>query len=330
MRTVAPVFLVLFAAGCAGGPSITDVAAASGVSVGGVDSRVITGAAKTVAALNTHIDTGDEIRLGRAAAARILGRYGRWADAKRTEYVNLVGQGLVQSVGREDLTYYFALLDTDEVVALSSPGGYVFISRGTLRLMKNEAELAAVLGHEIAHINERHVLREIEKRYVVDAAAGTAMAAASSDSATIGAIRMGGPAFSKLADFAVGVVFKGYPLVGGDDDREPVAPAPLLEDTADLHGVFVGKLEAVFCNRRLCHSISGGRRSAPPGAQAARHREGAIRIPWRLVVRAGWGCRRPLTPCTSMGNRVRYVIYGARRPSGCSTRSACRLDCWRR
>ncbi len=210
MRTVAPVFLVLFAAGCAGGPSITDVAGASGISVGGVDSRVITGAAKTVAALNTHIDTGDEIRLGRAAAARILGRYGRWGDAKRTEYVNLVGQGLVQSVGREDLTYYFALLNTDEVVALSSPGGYVFISRGALRLIKNEAELAAVLAHEIAHINERHVLREIEKRYVVDAAAGTAMAAASSDSATIGAIRMGGPAFSKLADFAVGVVFKGY------------------------------------------------------------------------------------------------------------------------
>ncbi len=210
MRTVAPVLLVIVAAGCAGGPSITDVAGASGISVGGVDSRVITGAAKTVAALNTHIETGDEIRIGRAAAARILGRYGRWADAKRTEYVNLVGQGLVQSVGREDLTYYFALLDTDEVVALSCPGGYVFISRGTLRLMKDEAELAAVLGHEIAHINERHVLREIEKRYVVDAAAGTAMAAASSDSATIGAIRMGGPAFSKLADFAVGVVFKGY------------------------------------------------------------------------------------------------------------------------
>ena len=55
------------------------------------------------------------------------------------------------------------MLDTDGVNALAAPGGYVHITRGALSLMKNEAELAGVLGHEVIHITEKHTMKAIQK-----------------------------------------------------------------------------------------------------------------------------------------------------------------------
>ena len=59
------------------------------------------------------------------------------------------------------------MLDTDGVNAYAAPGGFVHITRGALGLMKNEAELAGVLGHEITHITVKHTIRAIQKSKVV-------------------------------------------------------------------------------------------------------------------------------------------------------------------
>ncbi|AMV70905.1 hypothetical protein JCM30471_27120 [Desulfuromonas carbonis] len=109
-------------------------------------------------------DVRAEIAFGREVAAHLLGQYGLYDDEEMTRYVTLVGQGLILYCGRPDLEYHFAILDRDEPNAFAAPGGYVFVTRGALAVMTDESELAAVLGHEIGHINEKHIVHELKIR----------------------------------------------------------------------------------------------------------------------------------------------------------------------
>ena len=68
---------------------------------------------------------------------------------------------------RPNLPWTFIVLDTDGVNAFAAPGGYVHITRGALALIKSEAELAGVLGHEIIHVTEKHTVRAIQKNQAV-------------------------------------------------------------------------------------------------------------------------------------------------------------------
>ncbi|HLL55916.1 MAG TPA: M48 family metallopeptidase [Myxococcaceae bacterium] len=75
-----------------------------------------------------------------------------------TRYVALVGKNLALQSSRPTLPWTFGVIDADEVNAFSAPGGYVMVTRGLLRKVENEAQLAGVLAHEIAHVTERHAL----------------------------------------------------------------------------------------------------------------------------------------------------------------------------
>jgi len=96
--------------------------------------------------------------LGRAIAANILDQYDLYKDPQANRYVTRVGQtvavhsDLPQTFGG----YHFFILDSDEVNAFASPGGIIFITRGMLRACENEDQLAAVLAHEVAHVQNRH------------------------------------------------------------------------------------------------------------------------------------------------------------------------------
>ena len=187
----------------------------AGGRVGPVDLGLVSSGVGLLAAASTKIEREDEIRIGRGVAARLLAQYGAWNESWLRLYVNLVGQAVVQGVGREDLTYHFAILNHDTVNAFSTPGGYIFVTRGALRQMRDEAELAGVLAHEIAHVNLRHVLTEIENRYFLKKAgeaAGQALGAygGSGGAATLAALQAGGPVFSQIADFGTEVLFRGY------------------------------------------------------------------------------------------------------------------------
>ncbi len=105
-----------------------------------------------------------EIRVGREVAARILSRHSLYQDQELQRYVNLLGRGLALQGDRPDLDFYFAVLDTEQVNAYAAPGGYVFVTRGALALMEDEAELVAVLAHEIAHVNARHIVDALNIR----------------------------------------------------------------------------------------------------------------------------------------------------------------------
>ena len=106
-------------------------------------------------------DVKAEIVFGRVLAARILGKHVFYENDQITAYVNKLGKGLAQFANRPEIEFRFAVLDTDMVNAFAAPGGYIFITRGALAKMDDEAELAAVLAHEIAHITERHIVREL-------------------------------------------------------------------------------------------------------------------------------------------------------------------------
>jgi len=103
-----------------------------------------------------EMDEPEEVELGRAIAAAVGGRYRISRDVDLTRYVALVGNTVAAVSDRPDLRYYFAVLDGDEVNALAAPGGFVFVTRGALALMPDEAALAGVLGHEVGHIALRH------------------------------------------------------------------------------------------------------------------------------------------------------------------------------
>jgi len=109
------------------------------------------------------LNQDEEIALGRQVAARLAGTFGVWKDEAWTEEINIIGRVLVPYSERPDMKYRFAILNTDDVNAYSAPGGYIFISKGMLKQVESEAELAGILGHEIAHVANKDVVREIQK-----------------------------------------------------------------------------------------------------------------------------------------------------------------------
>lgn len=150
-------------------------------------------------------DVEEEVRFGREVAARIIGRYSIYENNALLRYVTLVGQSLVMSTNRPELEYHFAILNTEEINAYAAPGGYVFVTRGAIQKMQNEAELAGVLAHEIAHVAERHIVRELNIRGADNSVtSGLAHAiGGSTDAARV--------AFTQAIDKAVDILFKnGY------------------------------------------------------------------------------------------------------------------------
>jgi predicted Zn-dependent protease len=110
----------------------------------------------------TSGDIAAEIYFGRAIAAKILGRYNPYENQALIKYVNLVGAALAQNTNRPELEFHLMILDTDEINAYAAPGGYVFITKGALSYMQDESELAGVLAHEIAHVTEKHIVKDLK------------------------------------------------------------------------------------------------------------------------------------------------------------------------
>lgn len=107
----------------------------------------------------------EEYYVGRAVAARILSTYPLLENRRLTEYVNFVGKTVALHSDRPVTYggYHFAILNSNEINAFSCPGGTIFITKGMIHAVRNEDELAAVLTHEVAHINHRDGVSAIQK-----------------------------------------------------------------------------------------------------------------------------------------------------------------------
>ena len=101
----------------------------------------------------------EEVKLGQAEHQKIISKFGIYRDQELQSYINKVGQRVAAESSRPEIEYRFTILNDDLINAFALPGGFIYVTRGMLLHMNSESELAAVLGHEIAHVTEKHALR---------------------------------------------------------------------------------------------------------------------------------------------------------------------------
>jgi len=157
--------VALFPAGCS---TVAQVGAMAGQASGVLTAQQadsINRAAVAVEKTYQDITPEQEYYIGRSVAATVLAAYKPCDAAALNQYVNLLGQTLALYSDRPETFggYRFLVMDTEEVNAFAAPGGLVLVSRGLLRCCRSEDALAAVLAHEIGHVQNQHGLRAIKK-----------------------------------------------------------------------------------------------------------------------------------------------------------------------
>ena len=121
---------------------------------------------------NKEFTVEQEIELGHGVTAGILGAVKLHPDAGLQRYVNRVGKWVAMHSARADLPWSFGVIEGESVNAFAMPGGGVLVSHGLIKRLSSEAELAAVLAHEIGHVVLKHQLQAIQSSLNSDAWAG--------------------------------------------------------------------------------------------------------------------------------------------------------------
>lgn len=111
----------------------------------------------------TVISESKEVEIGRKADEEIIKKYGYYKNTSLQDYIDRVGQRLVREAEPRGFSYHFKVVDAEEENAFALPGGYIYITRGLLAYLNNEAQLAGVIGHEIAHAASRHAAEMLTK-----------------------------------------------------------------------------------------------------------------------------------------------------------------------
>ncbi|MFM1897607.1 MAG: hypothetical protein RLZZ385_2681 [Pseudomonadota bacterium] len=101
-----------------------------------------------------------EKEIGAEEHQKVLDSMPLYNDPELLEYVRKVGNQVAKVSHRPDLEYQFNIIDSPEINAFALPGGYVYVNRGLLTFVNSEAELAAVLAHEVGHITARHAVQQ--------------------------------------------------------------------------------------------------------------------------------------------------------------------------
>ena len=114
------------------------------------------------------ISQEEEIVIGRQIAGNLLGAAPLVKDNRLQKYVNNVGRWVANQSERADLPWHFGVIESDDINAFAAPGGYIFVTRGLYKQLSNEAALAGVLAHEIAHVVRQHHLKILQQSKLVD------------------------------------------------------------------------------------------------------------------------------------------------------------------
>jgi len=140
-----------------------------------------------------------EISAGQEADAQVKKEMGIYSDANVQDYVSGVGMKLAKLSERPNLPWHYTVVDSPAVNAFALPGGYIYITRGILPFLNDEAQLAGVLGHETGHVTARHAAQQYTR-----AVGGTIGLVA------LGIFVPGGAQLGGLAEQGLGVLFLKY------------------------------------------------------------------------------------------------------------------------
>jgi predicted Zn-dependent protease len=199
------------------------------------------------------ISTEQEIALGDDAAPQFEEQLGGRVDNDRLQnYVQAVGQVVAAESGRE-MPYDFVLVNEEVPNALALPGGKIFLTAGLMKIMENEQQLAAVLGHETAHVARRHNVRMIQNQMGVSVLANLAGKAAgdyggSAEAGTKIAGAMFNLSYSREYEFEADQFGAEYIEAAG---YNPYGMVQLLELLLTLHDKEPGKFEQMFMTHPL-------------------------------------------------------------------------------
>lgn len=116
-----------------------------------------------------NVPEGDEVKIGRYIAGNLLGAAPLVDDPALQAYVNRVGRWVALQSERPDLPWTFGVIESNDVNAFAAPGGYVFVTRGLYAMLRDEAELAGVLAHEVGHVARKHHLKVMQKSQLIGA-----------------------------------------------------------------------------------------------------------------------------------------------------------------
>ncbi len=160
--------MVAILAGCKALDVATNVGTKVGVATGTINEQQAEGIKRSAGALGKAFEDltpEHEYYIGRSVAATILSTYKAFDQAAATQYLNTLGKVLAMHSEKPETFggWHFMIMDTDEINAFAAPGGFILVSRGMLRCCRNEDELAAVLAHEVGHVQREHGLRAISK-----------------------------------------------------------------------------------------------------------------------------------------------------------------------
>ena len=205
------------------------------------------------------ISEPQEIEMGRQAAEQVATTIGLVDDAALQEYISELGTRLASRSERPDLPWSFAVVDDPTPNAFALPGGYIFVTRGLLTLLNSEAEIAAVIGHEIGHVTARHSVNQLSRAQLAQLGLGIGAIAAPE---TIGE-------YGDLANFGLGLLFLSY---GREDERQADS---LGFDYMLDHGYDVTEMQNVFAALEAAGDLAG---QSPIPTWLASHPSGPERI----------------------------------------------------
>jgi predicted Zn-dependent protease len=156
---------------CQGVAKVAEAASAAGV-INQNTADAIGNTSRAIGSAAEEITPEQEYYIGRAVAANILSSYRIWnGNTALTNYLNQICTAITINSPRPDVYngYHVAILDSNEINAFATSGGHIFVTRGLISAAKSEDALAAVIAHEIAHIQLKHSIKAIRTSRITNA-----------------------------------------------------------------------------------------------------------------------------------------------------------------
>ena len=168
------VLAALTVAACKTMETATTLVTAIGVGSGVISSSQGESIQRSAVAVSRSVESftpEQEYYIGRTVGAVVLSKYPAYGNTPVNQYLNTLGQTLAKASDLPEVFggYHFLILDSDDINAFATPSGLVFVTRGLIRCSRTEDALAAVLAHEIGHVQLRHGMQAIEKARVTEA-----------------------------------------------------------------------------------------------------------------------------------------------------------------